>query len=183
MTSDENKQVINNIKKRLQGNLITEKIDALLDATEFGEEGIKLIASMLNDTEREVRESAYTLLDEIDNEITRQVIYNHLPFLRMQCLHVIDDFEFDEHNFNNTVPDYFAIADYNNSLVCWWDYAYKQSLVNLRKLSTGQKIKNINIVNHEFGLGKQGKIAISSFQHIFLALDMETNKYIEVRVV
>lgn len=60
-----------------------------------------------------------------------QLIYNYLRFPQMQCLHVIDDFQFDEHNFNDTPANYFAIADYDNSLICYWDYTYKSSFLSL----------------------------------------------------
>ena len=42
---------MNNIEQRLKSNLVNEKVDALFDAFELGIEGIKLIASALQDKE------------------------------------------------------------------------------------------------------------------------------------
>ena len=55
---------MNNIKQRLQSNLVNEKVDALFDAFELGIEGTKLIISALQDKEREVRRCAWVLLSE-----------------------------------------------------------------------------------------------------------------------
>ena len=162
---------MNNIKQRLQSNLVNEKVDALFDAFELEIEGTKLITSALQDKEREVRQCAWFLLSESNLEITNQALYNYLPFPKIDCLHTLTEFEEDTNNF---APDYFAISDYYHTLVCYSDINYKISYVDIWDLPTGKKISNFQLTAHEFGLGKQGKIYIQTFQDAILALKSKT---------
>ncbi|MGB3205964.1 MAG: hypothetical protein WBB28_13320, partial [Crinalium sp.] len=164
---------------RLQGNSIEQKIDALLDALEYGQKGIELVVNALDDRTRVVRQSALLLLSDSNEDIAIQAIWNHLPFAKMQCLHTLTEFNLDCYNPEQHHPDYFAIADYNNTLVCYWDLRYKASSVNVWNLETGQQTKNFVLSNaHEFGLGKEGRVCIVNFQDLVWALDTETQEHI-----
>ena len=114
------------IKLRLVSKDPEQRIDALLDAWEYGTAGIELVIRALEDGVRKVRQSALLLLSESETEIAKQALWNYLPFPQMQCLHTITEFKFNSFN-TEYPPDYFAIADYNNSLVCYWDIDYKAS--------------------------------------------------------
>lgn len=54
------------------------RINALFDAYEYGEAGIKLVAQALEDKTRKVRQSAFVLLAESETEIARQTLWNYL---------------------------------------------------------------------------------------------------------
>ncbi|MBN3872510.1 WD40 repeat domain-containing protein [Nostoc sp. JL33] len=152
-----------------------QKIDALLEAFQYGDKGIDLVIQALGDGVREVRESALLLLSYSSEATTEQAILNYLPFAKMQCLHTLTEFNLDCYNPEQHHPDYFAIADYNNTLICYWDLSYKQSFVNIWHLETGQSKKDFDLaMAHEFGLGKSGKVCIISFQDILWPLDTET---------
>lgn len=170
---------LEDVSYRLQGNSIKQKVDALLDAFEYGQEGIELVVNTLSDRTREVRQSAFLLLCDSNEDIARQAIWNYLPFAKMQCLHTLTEFNLNCYNHEQHHPEYFAIADFNNTLVCYWDLTYKSSCVNVWNLETGQQTKNFVLSNaHEFGLGKEGRVCVVNFQHLLWVLDIETQKHI-----
>ena len=164
---------MNNIEQRLKSNLVNEKVDALFDTFELGIEGIKLIASALQDKEREVRQYAWFLLSESDLAIAKQTLYNYLPLSKIDCLHTVTEFG---ENTNYFAPDYFAISDYHHTLVCYSDIGYKTSYVDIWNLPTGKKLSNFQLTAHEFGLGKRGQIYIQKFQDAIFALRSNTFK-------
>ncbi|MBW4558481.1 MAG: hypothetical protein KME59_21655 [Trichormus sp. ATA11-4-KO1] len=170
-------QELENIHRQLQGNSTKEKVDALLDAFQYGQPGIELISQALNDHTREVRQSAFLLLSDCHEDIARQAIWNYLPFKKMQCLHTLTNFNYS--NLEQHHPYYFAIANYNNTLICYWDLNYKYSVINVWDLKTGQQRRNLELdTAHEFSLGKNGKVSVISFQDLVWVLDTETHKLI-----
>ncbi len=172
-------QELENIHRQLQGNSTKEKVDALLDAFQYGQSGIELIIKALNDYSREVRQSAFLLLSDCNEEIARQAIWNYLPFRKIQCLCTLTNFDFNLncYKLEQSHPAYFAIADYNNTLICYWDLDYKYSFVNVWDLKTGQQRRNLELgTAHEFRLAKNGKVSVISFQDLVLVLDTETHK-------
>jgi hypothetical protein len=82
---------LDGIRYRLQGTCKIQKLDALLDALQYGEAGIRLIVQALSDRSREVRQSAFLLLSD-DKGTVSQRTWNHLPFSQMQCLHSLTEF-------------------------------------------------------------------------------------------
>ena len=92
------------------------RIDALFDAYECGEVGIGLVARVLKDKNRKVRQAALMLLAESEIEITKQALWNYLPFSKMQCLRAVTEFKFNSFDTEGLDPDYFAIADRYNSI-------------------------------------------------------------------
>lgn len=172
-------QELENIHRQLQSNSTKEKVDALLDAFEYGQQGIELITQALNDRTREVRQSAFLLLSDCHEDIARQAVLNYLPFRQMQCLHTLTNFNLNYYNSKQHHPYYFAIADYNNTLICYWDLNYKYSFVNVWNLETGQPKRNFALgTGHEFSLGKKGKVSVISFQDLIWVLDTETQEVI-----
>lgn len=153
------------------------RINALLNACEFGEVGIKLVAQALENQTRKVRQAALILLGESATEIAKQALWNYLPFSKMQCLHTITEFKFGSFNTEGFDPDYFAIANYNNTLVAYWDITYKASGAAVWNLETGEAQKDFWLMAHDFGLGKKGKIFISSYQDVIMpSQNIETQK-------
>ena len=68
---------------------------------------------MIDKLVKEVRQSALLLLSKSEAEITKQALWNYLPFSKMQCLHTITEFKFNSFD-TKYHPDYFAIANYDN---------------------------------------------------------------------
>lgn len=165
---------------RLQSKLSNQKVDALLDALQYGQAGIEVVVQALCDRHREVRQSAFLLLSDTNEDVAKQVIWNHLPWEKMQCLQTLTEFNLDCYAPEQHHPDYFAIASYNNTLLCYWDLTYKQSSINIWDLETLQrKIDFTGVFAHEFSLGKRGKVCILSFQHLAWAVNTETQKPID----
>lgn len=171
-------ELLEEIKLRLASNNPEERIDALLDAWEHHTAGIDLVIKALSDSVREVRQSAWLLLLESEAEIAKQALWNYLPFAQMRCLHTISEFKFDSFD-QEYHPNYFAIADYNNSLVCYWDIGYKLSGVAIWNLRTGNQERDYSLTAHDFRLSKQGKIFVHNYQDIIMpAQELETQEYI-----
>jgi hypothetical protein len=134
---------------------IEQKIDDLLDALECGTEGVKLVAQALSDRNRQVRQSAFLLLSDLNETIAKEALWNYLPFAEMQCLHTTTKFNSRYCDPGESSPDYFAIANYNNTLVCYWDVTYRSSFINIWDLETGERKYDFDLPAHEFGIGKR----------------------------
>lgn len=147
--------------------IINQKIDALLDAFESEIENIAVVIKALEDDNREVRQSALLLLSESNLDVAKEAIYNHLLFSKMTCLHNIS-------NEENNIPDYLAIADYDNTIFGHWDVDYKCSYLFIWNLLTGTLKKKLQLTSHDFGIGKQGKISVYVFQDLVRILDNNT---------
>ena len=157
------------IKLRLTSKDPEQRIDALLDAWEYGTAGIELVVRALEDKVRKVRQSALLLLSESETEIAKQALWNYLPFSQMQCLHTITEFKLDYWDWDDEPEaDWlygFAIANFSNSLVICWNLKYEETYVHTFNLATGKLTKNcILSLAHDFGLGNNGKDIVFSFQ-------------------
>ncbi|MEH1813328.1 MAG: hypothetical protein V7K26_22875 [Nostoc sp.] len=86
------------IRYRLHGDSTKEKVDALLEAFQYGHKGIDLVIQALGDGIREVRESALLLLSYSSEVTAEQAFWNYLPFAKMQCLHTLTEFNLDCYN-------------------------------------------------------------------------------------
>lgn len=172
------------IKLQLSNTESELRINALFDAYEHNKAGIKLIIEALNDKAIKVRQAALLLLTESETEIAKEALWNYLPFSKIQCLHTIMGFEFDSFEtkdyFRNQEyhPNYFAISNYSNSLVTYWDIDYKSSGVAMWDLETGTLKQDYDLMAHEFGLGKNGKFFITSYQDLNFVYELETAKQI-----
>lgn len=166
-------------KQPKENSSVKQKVDFLLDALQSGQEGVEIVAQALDDRAREVRQSAFLLLCDSNEDIARQAVWSYIPFANMQCLYTLTQFNLDCYDPERFHPEYFAIADYNNTLLCYWNLTYKHSSVNVWNLETGQRKIDFVLSNaHEFGLGKQGRVCIVNYQHLLWALDTETQKHI-----
>jgi WD40 repeat protein len=148
---------------------INQKIDDLLTAIQCGKDGLDLITQALDDPIREIRQSALLLLSESDEAIAIESLWNHLPYKNMQCLHTISEFEFGH-------PDYFKIADYNNTLLCYCDTTYRASHISIWNLETGVQKTDFPLSAHEFGTGAYGKMCIFNYQEHLTLLNIDTKQ-------
>jgi WD40 repeat protein len=127
----------------------------------------------LNDPRREIRQSAFHQLSNLNTDAAQSALWNHLPFDRMRCLHTLQDFNLTHYDYPATsselrdLPQYFGIADYCNRLFCYWCLTYKCSYIYCWDLETGKVHRSSERYTHEFGLGQQGKIAIDTYQDSF----------------
>lgn len=92
------------------------RINALFDAYECGEAGIKLVPRLLEDKIRKVRQAALVLLAESETETAKQALWDYLPFVKIQFLHTISKFDLDCYEPEKRHPSYLAISNY---YFCW----------------------------------------------------------------
>ena len=161
---------MNNIEQKLKSNSLNKRIDALFDAFEFGDEGIRLIIPVLQDKDNQVREAALLLLSESKSQIAKQAISNY-SLSQIKHLHTVKKIEVD----TQILPSYFAIADFNQKLVCYWELDYKRAFVQLWDLKTGKSENHSDLGTHWLKIGNQGKICIVNFQDDFRFLNLYDN--------
>ena len=146
------------IEQRLDSADLEVRINALLDAWEYGTAGIELAIDALEDSAREVRQSALLLLSESEAKIVQQALWNYLPFARMQCLRTIAEFNLDCPN-----PHYaefhhltnFAIADFNDTLITYWILP-KYSCLHVWDMKTGMSIEVLDSMTNHIALRLNG---------------------------
>ena len=160
------------------------RINTLFDAWEYKEEGTKIVAQALKDRAIKVRQAALLLLRESETKIAKEALWDYLPFSKIKCLHTITELEFNSFETKNYLktqeyhPDCFTIANYSDSLVTYWYIDYKCSGVAIWDLETGTLKQDYDLMAHEFGLGKNGKFFITSYQSLNFVYELETGKQI-----
>ena len=165
---------LNRIKTRLNGTSTEQKLEAILDALSHGKDGRELVAQMLRDSTREVRQSAFLMLSDFEDKETRHSLERHLLKREYACLYTFSEFTLDRsHDYHVDVmhPCYFAIADYNNTLFAYWDLTYRGSCINTWNLETGERKSDFQLNAHEVGLGKEGTVCVVSYQDLLWRLD------------
>ncbi|MEH2088406.1 WD40 repeat domain-containing protein [Nostoc sp.] len=75
------------IKKLVAHGKVEQKIDALLDAFEYGQAGLEIIIHSLHDSSIKVREAAYFLLQESTELSAKEVLQEYIPYEFFKCLH------------------------------------------------------------------------------------------------
>jgi len=75
------------IKQLVAHGKVEQKIDALLDAFEYGQAGLEIIIHSLHDSSRQVREAAYFLLQESTELSAKEVLQEYIPYEFFKCLH------------------------------------------------------------------------------------------------
>ena len=137
---------------------IKNRIKTIIVAFEFG--NLNLVIDALKDKYREVRQFALLLLSENNSKTAKESIYNHLPFSQMYLLYNMT-------NNSYQFPEYFDIANYNNTLVIYGEINYKRSYLRIWDILTKEIKNNCQLMTHGFGLGQQGKTAIYNYQHFW----------------
>ncbi len=123
---------VERVKQLLAHGRVEQKIDALLDAFEYGKAGLEIIIHSLHDSSREVREAAYFLLQESTELSAKKVLQEYIPYEFFKCLHRWND--------HTHIPLCFSISSDWKILVSAND---EES--NLRNLITGQLIRTLDI--------------------------------------
>jgi hypothetical protein len=145
---------------------VNQKVNALLNALN-SDEGINVIIQALRDPVREVRNTAYWLLTETKNEAATKALRCY-PYAQMQLLHIIE-------GYSPRQTGYFAISTDRKVLLsnCHSEMTmgYALATINIWNLQTG-KSTDTQYVTHEYmGTGQDGRISVSSFQHIVTVVE------------
>ncbi len=111
---------------------IEQKIDALLDAFEYGQAGLEIIIHSLHDSSREVREAAYFLLQESTELSAKEILQEYIPYDFFKCLHAW--------NGETVMSLCFSISSDWKTLV-----SVDNGKCNLWDLRTGQLIRTLDI--------------------------------------
>lgn len=78
------------VKQRLARGGVKQRIDALLDAFEYDQEGLELVIQALEDTSSEVCSAAYLLLQDSTEPRAKLVLCEYNPYKHFKCLHVLE---------------------------------------------------------------------------------------------
>lgn len=77
------------IKHRLETGSIDKRLDALLEALDYGQEGISLVLDALYNSSREVRSTAYWLLEDREETNIQTHLNNYCPYILFECVNSI----------------------------------------------------------------------------------------------
>lgn len=83
---------IERVKQLLAHEKVKQKIDALLDAFEYGEAGLDLIILALQNSEVDVQEAAYWLLQESTEPRAKLALQLYNPYLFFEYLFTIEKY-------------------------------------------------------------------------------------------
>ena len=78
------------VKQRLERGALKQRIDALLDTFEYGQEGLELVMQALEDTSLDVSSSAYLLLQDSTEPRAKQALWEYNPYKHFKCLHTLE---------------------------------------------------------------------------------------------
>ncbi|MEH2282093.1 MAG: hypothetical protein V7K90_12330 [Nostoc sp.] len=114
---------IERVKQLLAHERVEQKIDALLDAFEYGEAGLDLIIQALQNSEVDVQEAAYWLLQESIEPKAKRALQAYNPYLFFEYLFTIEKYT-DEVRRIACVDvsqelQTLVICNYNNTIQVW----------------------------------------------------------------
>lgn len=75
------------VKRRLASPIVTERVAALKETPRHGREGLELLISGLQDSYWQVRQTAYSLLQDYSEPIVKQALEEYNPYQLFQCLY------------------------------------------------------------------------------------------------
>ena len=116
------------IKHLLAHGRVEEKVDALLDAFEYGQAGLEIIINSLHDLSKEVREAAYFLLIESKELLATRVLQEYIPYEFFKCLYTWNEYTKESLCYSIS-SDWTTLVSVNNT-EC-----------NFRNLKTGELIR------------------------------------------
>ena len=167
---------IKQIELQLSNKDLEVRINALFDAYEYGEAGIKLIAQTIKDKTIKVRQAALVLLTESETETAKQALWNYLPFSKMQCLHTISEFDLDCYEPEKRHPSYLAISNYTNTLISHGDLGH-YTCIHTWDLAIGNFKKSCRLqYAHLCRLGNNGKDIIFTYDDFITRISCEKLK-------
>jgi len=111
------------IKQLVAHGKFQPKVDALLDAFEYGEAGLDLIIQALQNSEVDVQEAAYWLLQESTEPKAKSALQTYNPYLFFEYLFTIERYTDEVRRIAcvDVSPDWQTLAtcNYNNIIQVW----------------------------------------------------------------
>lgn len=179
-------KTLKTIEQDMQSGSELQRIDALLDAFDYGDAGLDLIVQALDDPSQSVREAAYLLLTENQSERAKQALWDYLPYRHLQqlcTLHFLPDYaDYDYwyryygepektpvayRYWNWQTLNYVAFTPDERTLITYTDQERRTYLWNYR---TGELQDELSVVNWEDGghlvLSPNGSYVISNNQYL-----------------
>ncbi|OYD96194.1 hypothetical protein CDG76_05080 [Nostoc sp. 'Peltigera membranacea cyanobiont' 210A] len=121
---------IERVRQLLAHGKVEQKIDALLDVFEYGEAGLDLIIQALQNSEVDVQEAAYWLLQESTEPRAKLALQAYNPYLFFEYLFTIERYT-DQvpgigHIFINVDKEVSVTLDDNDGIVKIWNIQTQQ---------------------------------------------------------
>lgn len=162
------------VKQRLAKGTVEQKIDALLDAFQYGQAGLDAVIQALDDRSNQVSSAAYLLLEDSQELRVKQALQNYNRFARFECLHTIN---------GNGIrkPSCLAISSVGKTLVsdCYdMGTSYWYNEFKVWDLRTGELINSLYSRHEHLAVSSDGKTAVCHFQNIINVWDVQTGRQI-----
>ncbi|MDZ8138137.1 MAG: hypothetical protein RM049_23000 [Nostoc sp. DedQUE04] len=121
---------IERVKQLLAHGKVEQKIDALLDAFEYGEAGLDLIIEALQNSEVDVQEAAYWLLQESTEPRAKLALQLYNPYLFFEYLFTIERYTDEvpgiDRIFINNVDKEVSVTVADDGIVKIWNIQTQQ---------------------------------------------------------
>lgn len=166
------------IQQELATGTVEQKIDALLDAVDYGEAGLNLIIEALNYQSKTVREVAYTLLTESNLSNAQQALQNYLPYPRFDCLHIFTVEGRQNPNCLFESEDGQTLVSNCHDLDEFSYYYSSYSSVKIWNLLTGKLINSFPIAHDRVLVNFSANIFVSISSDAIQVWDLQTGSYI-----
>ena len=179
-------KTLKKIEQDMESDSEQQRIDALLDAFDYGDAGLYLIVQALDDPCQSVREAAHLLLTENQSERAKQALWDYLPYRHLQplcTLHFLpnhEDYNYWYLYYGGKQPEknpvayrcwqtlnYVAFTPDERTLVTYTDQEMRTYLWNYR---TGELQDELSVASWEDGghivLSPNGSYVISNTQQV-----------------
>jgi COMPASS component SWD3 len=143
------------VKRRFASDAIEQRIAALKDALQYGQDGLDLIIQGLKDSSEQVQLAAYQLLRERDSDLAvKKALRDYNPYPFFECLHTIEARSSSSNHSDSVAisPDIKIVASGIGNVIKLWDRNTGELLRTLGKHS-----KQINCI----AICPDGKILVS----------------------
>lgn len=192
-------KTLKKIERDMESGSEQQRVDALLDAFDYGDAGLYLIIQALDDPCQSVREAAHLLLTENQSEPAKQALWDYLPYRHLQplcTLHFLPDYEhytywlsYDKREKQpQKTPgayrcwqtlDYVAFTPDERTLVTYTDREMRTYLWNYR---TGELQEELTVASWEDGghivLSPNGSYVISNNQRLLSAHHLQRGDFV-----
>ncbi len=78
---------LSGVKHRLSSNIVAQRVAAVTEAVNYGQEGFSLVLKALQDSHLSVRYAAYLLLPKLDATNLKDILADHNPYQKFSCLY------------------------------------------------------------------------------------------------
>ncbi len=169
-------KTLKKIEQDMESGSEQQRIDALLDAFDYGDAGLYLIVQALDDPSQSVREAAHLLLTENQSERAKQALWDYLPYRHLQQLCTLHWYRYYGEPEKTPVAyrywhwqtlNYVAFTPDERTLITYTDQEMRTYLWNYR---TGELQDEFGVASWEDGghvvLSPNGSYVISNNQYL-----------------